>query len=119
MGNNPYNPKKALWALLDSDARELFNTAKDEMTRAEDLLSKREWKGDDTSYARAALYRYYSANATTARPPKSACPWLVPTGRHSQTNLGRVDAWLKTAPIPFSQREWGQHLGFLRSQALA
>ena len=90
MGNNPYNPKKALWALLDSDARELFNTAKDEMTRAEDLLSKREWKGDDTSYARAALYRYYGANATTARPPKSpALGWF------QQADIARP-IWVKS-----------------------
>ena len=54
--NNPYNPKKALAALLSDDAKKLFNDAKDAMTDAEKRLSKREWKGDDTSYARAALY---------------------------------------------------------------
>lgn len=56
MENNPYNPKKALAALLSDDAKKLFNNAKDTMTDAERRLSKREWKGDDTSYARAALY---------------------------------------------------------------
>ena len=80
MGNKPYNPKKALWALLDSDARELFNTAKDEMTRAEDLLSKREW----TPLKSTVLWRKRHHGPT----PKIACPWLVPTGRHSQSNLG-------------------------------
>jgi len=56
MQSNPYNPKKALWALLSDDGKKLFNSAKDAMTDAENRLSKREWAGDDTSYARAALY---------------------------------------------------------------
>jgi len=56
MQSNPYNPKKALWALLSDDGKKLSNSAKDAMTDAENRLSKREWAGDDTSYARAALY---------------------------------------------------------------
>lgn len=56
MQNADYNPKKALWALLSKDARKLFNRAKKEMTAVEQRLATREWKGKDTSYARAALY---------------------------------------------------------------
>ena len=56
MESDSYNPKKTLWALLSDDAKRLFNNAKDAMTAAEKRLSEREWKGDDTSYARAALY---------------------------------------------------------------
>jgi hypothetical protein len=56
MENDPYNPKKALAVLLSDDAKKLFNAAKDAMTDAEQRLSTREWKGGDTSYARAALY---------------------------------------------------------------
>jgi hypothetical protein len=51
-----YNPKDALKALLSRDARKLFDTAKDEMTAAEKRLSRLEWRGVDSSYARAALY---------------------------------------------------------------
>jgi hypothetical protein len=56
MENNPYNPKKALWALLSPGDQQLFNRAKDTMTNAEKRLSREEWKGADVSYARAALY---------------------------------------------------------------
>ena len=35
MQSNPYNPKKALWALLSDDGKKLFNSAKDAMTDAE------------------------------------------------------------------------------------
>jgi hypothetical protein len=56
MESDSYNPKKTLWALLSDDAKRLFNNAKDAVTAAEKRLSEREWKGDDTSYARAALY---------------------------------------------------------------
>jgi hypothetical protein len=56
METNPYNPKKALQALLSDDAKKLFNSAKDVMTAAEKRLSDCEEKGADTSYARAALY---------------------------------------------------------------
>src|ERR1700724_1586839 len=58
-GSSPvasYNPKDALKALLSRDARKLFDTAKDEMTAAEKRLSRLEWRGVDSSYARAALY---------------------------------------------------------------
>jgi esterase/lipase superfamily enzyme len=57
MRTGSYNPKSALWALLGDDAKCLFNKAKDEMTAAEKELSNREWAGEDTSYARAALYQ--------------------------------------------------------------
>ena len=56
MDINAYDPKKALKSLLSDDAKNLFATVKDEMTAAEKQLSDREWDGDDTSYARAALY---------------------------------------------------------------
>jgi hypothetical protein len=56
MESDSYNPRKALWALLSDDAKKLFNDAKGAMTAAEKRLSEREWNGDDTSYARAALY---------------------------------------------------------------
>jgi hypothetical protein len=56
MQNHSYNPKKALAALLSEEAKKLFNTAKKAMTNAEECLAEREWQGDDTSYARAALY---------------------------------------------------------------
>jgi hypothetical protein len=56
MENNPYSPKKALWALLSEDDRKLFNAAKEAMTDVEKRLSREEWKGADASYARAALY---------------------------------------------------------------
>jgi hypothetical protein len=63
--NNPYNPKKALAALLGDGAKKLFNNAKDAMTDAEKRLSEREWEGDDTSYARATLYELdYSVSCT-------------------------------------------------------
>jgi hypothetical protein len=65
MDTKRYNPKKALAALLSDDAKKLFNNAKDFMTDAEKRLSKREWKGNDTSYARAALYELdYWVNST-------------------------------------------------------
>jgi len=56
MDNNFYDPKKALKSPLSDEAKNIFAAAKDEMTAAEKQLSDREWKGDDTSYARAALY---------------------------------------------------------------
>jgi hypothetical protein len=56
MENDPYNPKKALAALLSDDAKVLFNKAKDTMTAAEQMLADCEWAGADASYARAALY---------------------------------------------------------------
>jgi hypothetical protein len=85
MEKDPYNPKKALAALLSEDAKKLFNIAKDAMTDAEKLLSNREWEGNDTSYARAALYEldYWvsctadidAANAAFARlQTVLACP---------------------------------------------
>src|SRR6516225_12018689 len=56
MDEVPYNPKKALTALLDDAARQRFNAAKAAMNEAERCLSARECQGEDTSYARAALY---------------------------------------------------------------
>jgi hypothetical protein len=56
MDEIPYNPKKALAALLDDAARQRFNAAKAAMNEAERCLSARECQGEDTSYARAALY---------------------------------------------------------------
>lgn len=65
MDGNPYNPKKALAALLSEDEKGLFNSAKDRMTEAERRLSKGEWAGDDTTYARAVLYELdYWVNCT-------------------------------------------------------
>ena len=54
-----YDPKQALKDLLkaDPEAQKLFSDAKDEMTAAEEELSDREWDGQDTSYARAAVYQ--------------------------------------------------------------
>ncbi|MBV8132360.1 MAG: hypothetical protein JO282_07615, partial [Alphaproteobacteria bacterium] len=67
MTNNPYNPKKALAALLSDKDKKLFNAAKNKMTKVEEQLSKCEWKGCDTSYARAALYELdYWVNCTAA-----------------------------------------------------
>lgn len=56
MGNVCYDPKKALAALLSAREKRLFNYAKDVMTAVEQELAAREWRGEDTSYARAALY---------------------------------------------------------------
>ena len=53
---NAYDPGKALWALLNDEEKRVFNNAKVIMTDAESQLFKREWRGDDTSYARSALY---------------------------------------------------------------
>jgi hypothetical protein len=59
MANATYDPKKALQALralLSPADQKVFNDVKDEMTPIEDKLAELEWKGVDTSYARAALY---------------------------------------------------------------
>jgi hypothetical protein len=78
MQNNPYNPKKALWALLGDDDKKLFNNAKNVMTDAENDLSKREWAGDDTSYARAALYEldYWVSNTADVDAVRAALTHL-------------------------------------------
>jgi hypothetical protein len=68
MQNNPYNPKKALWALLGDDDKKLFNNAKNVMTDAENDLSKREWAGDDTSYAEPHFTNWITGSVT---PPMS------------------------------------------------
>jgi hypothetical protein len=56
MGNPSYDPKKVLWSLLSDAAKDRFNTAKARMNEVEACLAEREWQGEDTSYARAALY---------------------------------------------------------------
>ena len=66
MDNNLYVPKRSLKSLLSADANNLFAAAKDEMTAAEKQLSDREWRGEDTSYARAGLYELdYWVSRTT------------------------------------------------------
>jgi hypothetical protein len=78
MQNNPYNPKKALWSLLSDDGKKLFNNAKNAMTDAENHLSKREWAGDDTSFARAALYEldYWVSNTADVDAVRAALTHL-------------------------------------------
>jgi predicted component of type VI protein secretion system len=71
MENDPYNPKKALWALLSDDARALFNKAKDIMTATEQILADREWAGADASYARTGLYELDSRPTSTRLGPHS------------------------------------------------
>ena len=66
MGNGTYSPKDALRSLLSDTEREKFKAAKNEMTAAEQVLADREWEGDDTSFARDALYEldyWVSCNA--------------------------------------------------------
>jgi len=51
--------------LLTPRQRDLFNAAKDAMNAAEARLAAREWRGRDTSFARAALYELdYWINCT-------------------------------------------------------
>jgi len=56
MATIPYNPKKVLWGLLGDTAKDRYNAAKKRMNEVEECLSKLEWQGADTSYARDALY---------------------------------------------------------------
>jgi hypothetical protein len=86
MESKPYSPKKALMALLSEDAKKLFNDAKDRMTEAEEELAKREWKGHDTSYTRAALYEldYWVSCTADVKAVKAALA-------HLQTALHRSD----------------------------
>jgi hypothetical protein len=86
MENDPYNPKKALWALLGDDARALFNKAKDIMTAAEQILADREWAGADASYARAALYEldYWVSSTANVNAVRAALTQL-------ETALARPD----------------------------
>lgn len=53
----PYKPKQELAKLLDADGKKLFHKASLRMNAAEKKLAECEWRGEDTSYARAALYQ--------------------------------------------------------------
>jgi hypothetical protein len=69
----PYNPKKALWGLLSEAEKTLFNQAKDAVAAAERELACRERAGDDTSFARAAVYEldYWTTCTTNADKVKA------------------------------------------------
>jgi hypothetical protein len=56
VATKPYDPKKALKCLQRSQ-QSVFDRAKTAMDAAEKTLATREWRGEDTSYARAALYQ--------------------------------------------------------------
>ena len=55
MAHPPYNPKSALFAAYP-EMKELSTQVNDAMEGAEETLSKREFAGCDTSWARAHLF---------------------------------------------------------------
>jgi len=65
VATKPYDPKKALKCLQRSQ-QSVFDRAKTAMDAAEKTLATREWRGEDTSYARAALYQldYWTSRTT-------------------------------------------------------
>jgi hypothetical protein len=67
VATKPYDPKKALKCLQRSQ-QSVFDRAKTAMDAAEKTLATREWRGEDTSYARAALYQldYWTSGTADA-----------------------------------------------------
>ena len=118
----PYSPKKALQALLSAADKALFDLAKNTMTDIEKKLAKKEWKGDDTSYARAALYQLdYWTNSTadagrvktSLAHLKKACALANPPGALTQDSDGSfgtgTDIWflkLDRSTDQILAREW-------------
>ena len=109
MATSPYSPKQALADLLDADAKTLFNTAKDEMTAAECQLACLECKGDDTSYARAALYEldYWVSCTADVDAVKAA-------RSHLQAALQRSDPPSALAQDPDGSFGRGTNVWFLK-----
>jgi len=97
MADAAYDPKKVLWALLSVNEQQLFNDAKLQMNKAEETLAKREWRGEDTSYARAALYQldYWVSCTTDVDKVKAA-----------RTHLGRALA-RRNPPSALTQDDRG------------
>lgn len=122
MSAQPFDPKKALQALLSAEEKALFDQAKNTMTDVEKTLAKKEWEGDDTSYARAALYQldYWTsctADAEQVRRSlthlKHACARTDPPGALTQDAGGSfgcgTDVWFLKLDRSTDQvlaREW-------------